>query len=551
MTFCFITSIGYALTPFKAARGVLSRNLFTYFWFGLGLCIMFLQVWNLFLPVNFYTWVGLFPFAVYGAVKMFSDKILQDIKYPGLFPLLLLIAVFIFLVIASFDNLFNYDTLAYQFYSIKWLNSYPAVKGLGNLYSLLAYNQSYFLFPAFLNAVWGGYKGACATNGLLALVICTEVIFQNTRHLAGKEKLTFLGIFQLLFLPLCINIGVQNLSSPYPDVLVNILTFKVLSDLIKCIDNKKIAFQDVFIIAFYCTLGVVIKLSFAGVALGCFLVLITLSLSSKSLNISSSLKAIALFSLLIMPWMIRGVISSGYIGFPVSMFGFDVDWKMPVRLLKVNSDFTIGFSRTHVHGSVALAAAHGYEWLPGWIKRTFTTFGFYMPVLMFFAVCIISKFSKIKLGKLFIILSPVGASIVFWFFTAPDLRFVVFTFWGLGLASIAYFISESEYRWLKFFPLVIYAFSIAVIIKNWNNDIAPLGDLPKQQFTIITTKSGLKIRYISGNPRKDDWQISDCTLPCTVFPDTNIMLRGRDIKDGFRTIDDEYKTPALNRKTKY
>ena len=45
----------------------------------------------------------------------------------------------------------NIDSRMYHFQSIRWINEYPIVAGLGNLSLQLGLNQSYFLLVAFLN----------------------------------------------------------------------------------------------------------------------------------------------------------------------------------------------------------------------------------------------------------------------------------------------------------------------------------------------------------------------------------------------------------------
>ncbi len=196
LMFVFFTSVGFVLGAFKRQSGTLSTNLFTWFWYGLGVCIVFLQIWNLFLPVNVYCWLCLLPVAIYGLTSILKSGRISIGRPTGV-ALILLIAILVFLVISSLDNLFIYDSLVYHFYSIKWFNNYPVIPGMGNLFIYLGFNQSYFLFPAFLNSIWGGYKGACAANGLLAVVICYEVILLNQNIFLAKAKFTVHVVFQL------------------------------------------------------------------------------------------------------------------------------------------------------------------------------------------------------------------------------------------------------------------------------------------------------------------------------------------------------------------
>jgi hypothetical protein len=531
--FAFVTSVGYTFVSFKRQRGVLYNNLFTWFWYGVGVTIAFLQIWNLFLPIGIYTWFCLLPFAVWGFINLLRSGLLPTISRPHWIVWLLGLFILIFLVVSSLDNSFIYDTLVYHFYTIKWFSNYPATPGTGNLFIYLGLNQSYFLFPAFLDGVWGSYKGACAASGLFAVVICSEIILTNAKRVIDR-KFTFLSAFQLLFLPLCINIGVQNLSSPTPDTFVNLLTFKVFSDLITCLEAKKIGFQDIFLLLFYCVLGVVMKMSFAGVAMGIgFVVLVLLSVNNLW-KLKTIAGTAAILLLLLIPWVLRGIISTGYIGFPAYSLPLPVDWRVPKAELVEFYAYIKGFARTLLHGKAATDAAYNYKWLPAWIKRMLTSITFVVPVVLCLGVCGIMVLKKIRIRYLSLIFACIFISLIFWFFTAPDVRFARFTLWTFGLAPLAYFIAQLKPKCHDIFGIVIVCCCLLIMARNWNDDPEPLGNLPSQQRAVFTTKSGLKINVIKGTPPGDDWQLNDCPIPCSVYPDSNLMLRKKTIRDGFR-----------------
>jgi hypothetical protein len=206
---------------------------------------------------------------------------------------------------------------------------------------------------------------------------------------------------------------------------------------------------------------------------------------------------------------------------------------MPKEELVGFSAYIKGFARSHLHGPKGIEAAYNYSWFPDWVKRMLTTVGFILPVTMFFGTILILKLKKQKIAKLLFVLMPIFIAIFFWFFTAPDIRFAVFTFWSLGIISLAYFIFVIPIKWINYFPLFIFICSVLIMIRNWNTDPELLGDLPKQERSVFITKSGLKVNTIKNTPPGDDWQIGDCSFPCSVFPDSNLVLRRKEIKDGF------------------
>lgn len=535
LTSLFITAIGFAVLPFRLQSGVLEKNKLTYFWYGLGICALFLQIWNLFFAINIFCWLTLLPIGLWGFGKMIKARFFSSVKFPGWLPVVLLLIVVVFLITSSFDNSFIYDTLVYHFYSVNWANHYPVTPGAATLYIYLGVNQTYFLYAAFLNALWGNYAGACAANGLLAMVICAEIIYSTTAAFKGEKKIDFLTAFQLLFLPLCINVGVQNLSSPTPDIFVNVLTFKVLCDLIRCIIAAEVQFQDIFLLAFYALFGMVMKLSFAGVGMGLLIMALYWLVKTGQWKVKQLWQSAGIFVLLVLPWMIRGIIATGYFGFPLPLFPLPVDWVTPKANVINFADYIKGFARTHLHTSEATEAAHNYKWVGGWIKRMLVTPGAILPLCSLIAHYILFKIRRTDTAKLNLFLLPVGIALVFWFFMAPDIRFAPFSFWALGLAPPAFLISGLNYKWLKAMPTVIFICACAIVWKNRNLDMQPIGDVPKiHKPAIFTTRSGLKINIVHDSPGEDIWALGDCRIPCSVFPDSAITLRGKTISSGFR-----------------
>jgi hypothetical protein len=53
---------------------------------------------------------------------------------------------------------------------------------------------------------------------------------------------------------------------------------------------------------------------------------------------------------------------------------------------------------------------------------------------------------------------------------------------------------------------------------------------------VFTTRSGLKINIVHNNPGEDNWELGDCQIPCSVFPDPAISLRGKTIAEGFKVV---------------
>ena len=116
----------------------------------------------------------------------------------------------------------NYDSGLYHFSSIRWINEYAIVPGLGNLHGRLAFNQSFFTYVAALNPFFNA--GRVVANSylwLLTLITCVEVAVISLRHERGLVGWS-VGLFsipQLFYLAMTSN----GVASPTPDFTCNLL----------------------------------------------------------------------------------------------------------------------------------------------------------------------------------------------------------------------------------------------------------------------------------------------------------------------------------------
>ena len=75
----------------------------------------------------------------------------------------------------------------------------------------------------------------------------------------------------------------------------------------------------------------------------------------------------ALASVMILPWLARGVVSSGYIVFPQTVGRADVDWAMPHEQL-LSRQRTMS-TNTRIRGGVQDEVLGSWDWLGPWLQR--------------------------------------------------------------------------------------------------------------------------------------------------------------------------------------
>lgn len=133
-------------------EGNRSNAFFQLIWIGWCSSILVLQIGHFFVPIDrfpsgIFFFVGI-VFCITSLVRN-PPRILPDVRTIAFTGVLAVLTVWV----ASWAMLppANYDSGLYHFNTIRWLNEYPLVPGLGNLHGRLAYNQSFFTYAASVN----------------------------------------------------------------------------------------------------------------------------------------------------------------------------------------------------------------------------------------------------------------------------------------------------------------------------------------------------------------------------------------------------------------
>ena len=157
-----ITVIGYVILAFSylglgwAGSQILrivfpvKERLFVLIWLGWAITLFLLQILNLFIAINIFSSVPFLMLGVISAIVFFKNEGWKQAASTSSWVYSVLLAVTtIWVAILSMSSPTIYDDGLYHFNSIRWLNEYPIVLGLGNLHSRLAFNQSFFAYVAY------------------------------------------------------------------------------------------------------------------------------------------------------------------------------------------------------------------------------------------------------------------------------------------------------------------------------------------------------------------------------------------------------------------
>ena len=212
---------------FTGMRGIC--GIFQLPWLGYALLIGLLQLTHLFFPIDRWFSAGfLIVTSVVVAVVHLSKaarrsrRLKRVLKaWPTLLPLAV-VSFFTFIPVfnACTKPACHYDLGLYYLQEIRWTESYPIVRGLGNLILNLGFNQSAFLVTSFLDSLLPGRIGLWLVGGLLpwlGLTLSTYALIRLFAKRRGDDRR--LEMAYAISLPAWIyTLLGNNISSGSPDV---------------------------------------------------------------------------------------------------------------------------------------------------------------------------------------------------------------------------------------------------------------------------------------------------------------------------------------------
>jgi hypothetical protein len=259
---------------------------------------------------------------------------------------------------------------------------------------------------------------------------------------------------------------------------------------------------------------------------------------------------------LILPWLYRTILLTGYPLFPSTFFDFfAVDWKVPATSA---SDATFishsAFSAKAFvqswaripegHFSKTLAMPYA-EWLPIWFRNQslFTNVLIGLAAISPLIMSILFFLKKINTLNLLLWLT-LFLNTVFWFFSAPDFRFAAASIVLCSLYSLQpLFLIFSKKINQKLvlttaIAFILYIFYVGLIKKSTRITASELSE------TMIFPKKYPQPILIKKTANNCDYYVPDINnscgdtrLPCSPYENTRLILRGPNLSDGFKVMD--------------
>ena len=328
------------------------------------------------------------------------------------------------LVCAYFTSRGSYisDTNLYHAQCIRWLEEYGILKGLANIQSRAAYNSSSFCLSALFSMKYIFDQSMHALQGFMALLlgaVCLDVgkIFQR--------KKPFLSDFVRLGAIYYLSLLHREIMSPSSDFAVMITLFYIVIVWLDLLERREASTVPYALLCVAGVYTVTLKLT-AGLILILLIKPVIMLIKEKKWREIGVYLLLGL--LIIVPYLIRNVVISGWLIYPLSALDlFDVDWKVPAQLVDADS-YQIriwgkGIHDYELYGGVT-------KWWPNWFRTMLssTEKGLILAdaaSLILLAVMVLKQLKDKKGGEWdkLLVMTTVAASFLFWQFSAPLTRY--------------------------------------------------------------------------------------------------------------------------------
>lgn len=431
------------------------------------------------------------------------------------------------------------DTQLYHAQSIRWIEEYGIVPGQGILNTRFSYNSSVFALSALYSLKFLFGQSMHAMCGWIAflLSVTTLDLIKGLKRFRWSDFANAAAIYYLT--TIC-----DEVLSPSSDYASMCLVFFLIIKWVRLLEQPKEE-QKTAPYALLCVLGVyalTLKLT-AG------LILLLLIKPAYRLLKDKKWKEILLYLLMgllvALPWMIRSVLISGWLFYPLPELDlFDVNWKQDIEVVRVDAASIKTWGRGIYDSSQVGRPV--WEWFGGWFRSVLSAMEKLIiltdlaAIVLFLFQCVRTLLQKKRenLDKLLVILT-VACSYLYWQLSAPLPRYgyaymllVPALVFGMSVLALG---KDKILRWaLGIYGLYkIYAVAAYMYSCSWYPAYIRQVDYYSAEDTVYTMEVGGVTFYYSPTE----------ALGYAYFPGNasygEFKLRGDSIEDGFEWLRQE------------
>src|SRR5450432_2356518 len=543
----------------------ISINFFEIFLFGLITCYVYFNLLSFFIPVNYLTLIPLLLLSIYFfSKKTVRQKFLFQLRQTGsvffsvknlLFTIPFLALLFLYWIIPPL----NLDSGEYHYIAIRWYEQFKVIPGLANVHGRLAFNPGSFIISAAWSFTDLTGQSIYPLNGVLVFVFYVWLVKKVLMPAGLLYRLIILMMVIFLF-----RVTLINISSPSSDVLSSILLFYCGFRTYELMKEHKNSFSDYFVVLILIFVSVTTKLSaIPSLLLIPFIYFIVVE---KNRQISVVIKSMLLAAIIIVPWLVRNYILSGYLLYPVPGTNlFYADWAVPHNVIQLDYLFSKYGPRTITVDFITMQKMNIVQLTKVWYNNVsvnslssllITLLSLLSPALWILFTLLKKKISL----TIFLLWCIYYCCTWIWFLNSPEHRFglpYLTLAAGIPLLALAQTVSLKWNMPAAVFTIIIWLFSLHYVLSVFKrvpihsfaiNDfwLKPLKDKRYliatknnnflQTFTSVNLGNGVKLYLPYG-----DHECLNAPGPCMNWRYGEIEMRGNKMEDGFRNKTDEVK----------
>ena len=557
MLFC---GLGMAVLGAMRLSDSSGRQWLDSFWLGWALVLLILQLWHFAFPVNDVIMFLLVAGALLSlwrsryALRSLLSRLWRDKAFFLLFGVLTL-----WFASRSIEQPAAFDTGYRDIQAVMWIDSYPIVPGLGNLFASLAYNHPTYLYNALLD--FGAFSGrpVYIASGLLLLAYLALALHAGLGLWRNRQRdvMRWSGVFAMLTIPYIIQYtgGRSGITHFLTDTVVDLLGFLTLIYWLDFLqDWQPRTNRDYLLLrlALIVAVGLIVKQTYVvfGLAVAALTALVWLRRGGLAVSKRHTARLTGGLCLLaaafVIPWMARGVVTSGYVAYPFSIGRVELDWTIPTNQIETRQRLLA--TNTRQRGRDPAEVLESWDWFAPWLSQLADNF-FHttlpaaistIAILLLAAGRLVDRrASKPALGLW--VLSPLLIMLAFWFFSFPNPKYARWLFWSIS--ALCVLLAMLEWRQISPQRRLLGALAVcAVCLAYTAYVIVRLGNFPlpagpadgfytreQPQIRIYETESGLQL-----NVPRYGGQCWGLPLPCTDAPHPRVYARvPGDLSAGF------------------
>lgn len=550
--YCFLLSLSLGAGLLKII-GRLSGNslnagfgIFYRFWFGFVMLIGLLQIISLFLPLGNIAFISVSLLGILFVLLNFRRSISharrayqQMFTRKGLFYFLGVVFILVVVSYSANKEVTHPDTFLYHFNAVKWAKDYPVVPGLVNLHNRLGFNSSFFLFAAFTEV--GVYEGHSSNVALsFLMVICLLqwfFIVCNPRELMAKR------IFCMMTLPFLLahifyRMDIASLSTDYPTAALTLVFCLILLDRV---DNRILLLLPMSAVIFSFKLSGMLAVTAALILFAGYIFLAKYRRTNSqvvAVKMRLLLISFGLLCFIIAGFVVRNIIISGWLLYPFPVGNLHLPWSVSKPYVQDMIDVISSYPKLPEASAQTVKNRNFFYWFVPWFnkfKQSSEFFMFACAILVLvwssFQLSSIGKFIYARLNLLALLIFA-AASILFWFSSAPDVRFGSTYFYVLFASSIIFlFEGSTNKNIMKIFIYVIFIYQMALNLPAFYMATEPHlftfpYTQPRKLNRVVASPAGENPPLYIYMPAQDN-KCGDSPIPCTPYAGGLLHLHQR------------------------